>query len=110
MPNFDITILQSKICQVNIFFLTLPKIYEMDITNNIKLAIKAHGFTSTEVANKLGILQPQFSRLINNPNIKVADLEKIADAIGCSVVDLVDPSLNNEEVQRFCPFCGKKIR
>ena len=66
----------------------------MDITDNIKQAIKLHGFTSTEVANKLGIVQPQFSRLINNPNIRVADLEKIANAIDCSVVES-HPTLDN---------------
>jgi DNA-binding Xre family transcriptional regulator len=82
----------------------------MDITDNIKQAIKLHGFTSTEVANKLGIVQPQFSRLINNPNIRISDLEKIANAIDCSVVDLIDPSVNSDNLQKYCPFCGKKIR
>ena len=62
------------------------------------------------MANKLGIVQPQFSRLINNRNIKLADLEKIANAIDCSVVELIDPSLNSEDMQKYCPFCGKKIR
>jgi len=82
----------------------------MDITENIKQAIKLHGFTGVEVAEKLGVAQSQFSRLINNPNIKFSDLEKIASVIDCSVVDLVDPSVKNDDVPRFCPFCGKKIR
>ena len=67
----------------------------MNIAENIKRAYKLHGLTGTEVARKLGMVQPQFSRLINNPKIKVEDLEKIADAIGCSVVDLIDPVLRD---------------
>lgn len=83
----------------------------MEITDNIKQAIKQHGLTGTEVANRIGILQPQFSRLINNPNIKVSDLEKIAMAIDCSVSELIDPSIfNDADLQRFCPYCGKKLR
>ena len=101
---------QTIICTYKFFFLPLPKIIRMNIAENIKRAYKLHGLTGTEVARKLGIVQPQFSRLINNPKIKVEDLEKIADAIGCSVVDLIDPSVSNDNMQKYCPYCGKKLK
>ena len=50
----------------------------MDITENIKQAIKLHGFTGVEVAEKLGVAQSQFSRLINNPNIKYSELRGLS--------------------------------
>ena len=59
--------------------------------------------TYIEVMRVISLLQ-------NNPNIKLSDLEKIANAIDCSVVNLIDPSVNDEDLQKYCPFCGKKIR
>ena len=83
----------------------------MDLSANIKQAIKAHGYNNSEVAHKLGMQQPNFSRLINSPNIRISDLEKIAEAIGCHIGEMVDPSAYQDaDVQRFCPYCGKKIR
>ena len=34
----------------------------------------------------------------------------IADAIGCSVVDLIDPSVSDDNMQKYCPYCGKKLK
>ena len=54
----------------------------MDLSANIKQAIKAHGYNNSEVAHKLGMQQPNFSRLINSPNIRVSDLERLQKPSG----------------------------
>ena len=76
-----------------------------NLANKIKDVAKEHGTSITEVANKLGVLQPAISRTINNPRITLEDLEKIAGAIGCKVTDF----LEHEQNTIICPHCGKKI-
>ena len=61
---------------------------------DIKGAAKRNGITLTELAERLGVSRQSVHYYIEqgdkNP---VAQLEKIADAIGCNVVDLfvIDP-------------------
>lgn len=76
-----------------------------NLANRIKEVAKENGTTITEVANKLGVLQPAISRTINNPRITLEDLEKIAKAIGCKVSDFMEERKNTIT----CPYCGKKI-
>lgn len=76
-----------------------------NLANKIKDVAKAHGMTISEVANKLGVLQPQISRTINNPRITLEDMEKIANAIGCKVTDFMKEPSNTIT----CPHCGKQI-
>lgn len=59
----------------------------MNLANNIKRVAKEHGKTITQVAESIGVLQPQLSRTINNPRISLEDLKKLADVIGCQVGD-----------------------
>ncbi|MEH6304673.1 helix-turn-helix transcriptional regulator [Olivibacter sp. CPCC 100613] len=72
---------------------------------NVKKAIKKRGMTSLEVASKLGVTPESLSRSINgNPSLDT--LQKIADAIGVSVVDLFDRT----EITASCPHCGGAIK
>lgn len=59
----------------------------MNLANNIKRVAKDHGMTITQVAESLGVLQPQLSRTINNPRISLEDLNKLADVMGCQIGD-----------------------
>lgn len=94
----------SNICYIQIYFLILRphssnRYYNniMNIANSIKRVAKEHGMTITQVAESLGVLQPQLSRTINNPRISLEDLNKLADVIGCQVGDFFSDE-NNEEV------------
>ena len=66
---------------------------------NIKNAIKAHGLEVREIASRMGITPTALSQHINgkmykgkrvpaNPSFDI--LKRIADAIGCDVVELFD--------------------
>ena len=76
-----------------------------NLANKIKDVAKEHGTSITEVASKLGVLQPAISRTINNPRITLEDLEKIAGVIGCKVTDFME----EQKDTITCPYCGKKI-
>jgi transcriptional regulator with XRE-family HTH domain len=73
---------------------------------DIKRAIKQHGLTSAEVANRIGVNKITFSYTINgNPTIE--SLNRIAEAIGCDVSELFEqPSTD----VIHCPHCGGKIK
>lgn len=88
--------------------LNLVTTFVMDISQNIKDAAKAHNKTITQIASALGVLQPQLSRTINNPRITLADMQKIAQAIGCSVADFMKDD-EAQQVEMFCPHCGKAV-
>ena len=79
----------------------------MNLANNIKSVARDHGMTITQLAEQMGVLQPQLSRTINSPRISLEDLCRLADAIGCSVQDFfadANPSsaiTNGESVIRY---------
>ena len=86
---------------------------------NIKKAIKDHGLEVKEVASRMGISATALSQHLNgkmykgkrvDPNPSVDILKRIADAIGCDVVELFDPIKNDNEHTIICPKCGKEIR
>ncbi len=85
---------------------------------NIKKAIKDHGLEVRQVAEKMGITPTALSQHLNgkmykgkrvNPNPSVDILQRIADAIGCDVVELFDPIENGKSPTIICPNCGKEI-
>lgn len=73
----------------------------------IKEAIKGHGTSVNEIAEKMGISRFTLSTHINgNPSTEV--LLRIADAIGCPVTELfVQPK--KDALTITCPHCGKNI-
>ena len=73
----------------------------------IKEICKEKGLTVSDVAQKLGILQPSLSRIINGYNTTTDTLQKIAD-----VLEVQIPDLFYQSPKEFihCPYCGGKIK
>ncbi|WP_337942979.1 helix-turn-helix transcriptional regulator [Parabacteroides sp.] len=73
----------------------------------IKEAIKRHGTSVNEVADKMGISRVTLSTHINgNPSTEI--LLRIADAIGCPVTELFEQP-KKDSLSFTCPHCGKDI-
>lgn len=73
----------------------------------IKEAIKEHGTSINEVAEKMGISRFTLSTHVNgNPSTEI--LLRIADAIGCPVTELFEQPKSNA-ASLSCPHCGKNI-
>lgn len=65
-----------------------------DLSRLIKGAAALQGVSVSELARRLGVLQPSISRTINRVDIPLSMLMKIAGALGCRLsVDLlpIDP-------------------
>lgn len=72
---------------------------------DIKRVIREKGMTVQEVADNMGISRTGLSQHINgNPSVDV--LERIANAIGCSVAEFFEKP---KEPTFVCPHCGKEI-
>lgn len=70
----------------------------------IKETIKKYGLTINEVSKRMNITRQTFGTHINgNPSVEI--LERIADAIGCSITELFEENNN-----LICPHCGKHIK
>lgn len=78
---------------------------------DIKRVIKSRNLEVREVAKKMGITPTGLSQHINgNPSVEV--LKRIADAIGCKVVDFFMDELGEQEQKKpiyVCPHCGKEL-
>ena len=73
----------------------------------IKEAIKEHGTSINEVAEKMGISRFTLSTHVNgNPSTEI--LLRIADAIGCPITDLFGQP-KKDGLSLTCPHCGKNI-
>ena len=73
----------------------------------IKEAIKEHGTSINEVAEKMGISRFTLSTHVNgNPSTEI--LLRIADAIGCPMTDLFEQP-KKDGLSLTCPHCGKNI-
>jgi len=86
----------------------------------ISKVIKAHGHTIQDVADKLGITRGTLAQMIaSTANPTIGTLRKIADAIGCSVVEFfADEESSTAHEQNavpgpsailVCPHCGKSL-
>lgn len=85
---------------------------------NIKRAIRERGFEVRQIAAKMGITPTALSQHLNGkiykgkrvpPNPSLEILTRIADAIGCDVVELFDP-IDNSLNSPVCPHCGKPLK
>lgn len=56
----------------------------MDISTKIKLAITYAGITESELARRIGTSPQAFNQRLKNGLFSVADLQKIAEALGAS--------------------------
>lgn len=70
----------------------------------IKEILKSKGMTSAQLAERLGITKGALSNSINK-NPTLSTLEKIADALDVSIIDLFE----NKRASVNCPHCGKPI-
>ena len=74
----------------------------------IKDVLKKYGITQIALAERLGINRVSLNATLNNPNIKLSTLDKIADAIGCDVTEFFTPDTADHNTIT-CPHCGEKI-
>ena len=76
---------------------------------NIKNKIKECGFTTQQIADRLGISQQAVSQAING-NPSLSRLEEIAGVVGITVSELVsdNPASIIEPMVR-CPYCGHEL-
>lgn len=77
---------------------------------DLKKKIHQNGMSLAQVAKQMGIAAPTLSKICSNENPKYSSLEKIADAMGISVSDLVsDVNRKDNHSEIECPYCHKKI-
>ena len=74
----------------------------------IKDVLKKYGITQIALAERLGINRVSLNATLNNPNIKLSTLDKIADAIGCDVTEFFTPDTAGHNTIT-CPHCGAKL-
>lgn len=75
----------------------------------IKDVLKKYGITQIALAERLGINRVSLNATLNNPNIKLSTLDKIADAIGCDVTEFFTPADTADHNVITCPHCGAKL-
>ena len=75
----------------------------------IKDVLKKYGITQIALAERLGINRVSLNATLNNPNIKLSTLDKIADAIGCDVAEFFSPADTADHNTITCPHCGAKL-
>ena len=74
----------------------------------IKEILKEKGITQAELAQRMGVHRVALNSTLNNPNIKLSTLEKIAAAIGCQVGDFFRDE-GDGSATVVCPHCGKPV-
>lgn len=76
---------------------------------DIKKKIKELGFTTQQIADRLGISQQAVSQAING-NPSLSRLQEISGAMGIHVSELVsDKPESIIEPQQKCPYCGHDL-
>ena len=70
--------------------------------------IKENGYTITSLAEKLGIARESLSRMIVSPSYPT--LEKIAEALGVEIWELLISPKEFPTQGLKCPHCGKPIK
>ena len=77
----------------------------------IKEVLKKKGITMIELASRLGVSRQTVHYYIEqgdkNP---IAQLEKIANAVGCNVWDFFETDIHEETPGVRCPKCGTLLR
>ena len=73
----------------------------------VKEICKEKGLTVANVANKMGIMPPALSRIINGSNTTTDTLYKIANALDVPISELFEQPATDTIV---CPKCHAKFR
>ena len=75
------------------------------ITERIRRTRKIRSISQAEIAKKMGISQPQYSRIENNPNLmRLSGLLEIAEILGVSLQYLTD---NGENWQYYVQYTSQ---
>lgn len=76
-----------------------------------KATLEKYGMSQVELAERLGINRVSVSRLLSEKNdLRLSTVTKIANAVGCSVSELVgSDSVQAAAPVIVCPHCGHRI-
>ena len=72
---------------------------------DIKKVLKERGYTLVKVATEMGVTKSALSQMVNG-NPSVSTLRRIADIVGCQIIDFFE---DETEPTLKCPHCGKKF-
>lgn len=80
-----------------------------------KSILEKYGVNQIELAKRLDINRVSISRLLSEKNdLRLSTLAKIADAIGCSITELIESENVSDESEKhtfiICPHCGERIK
>lgn len=80
-----------------------------------KSILEKYGVNQIELAKRLDINRVSISRLLSEKNdLRLSTLAKIADAIGCSIIELIESENVSDESEKqtfiICPHCGERIK
>lgn len=78
----------------------------MDWRNNLYNILKIRGLKIEFLADALSLSKQRIYNLMQQNDIKLSTLQKIADALSISVSEL----LENKEFTSVCPHCKKPIK
>ena len=76
----------------------------------IKETIKRYGLTQSEIARRMGVTPNNINYILYNNNPCFDTLQKIADAIGCDVKELISEWQPDNTITFQCPDCGATFR
>ncbi|MCL1933032.1 MAG: helix-turn-helix transcriptional regulator [Candidatus Azobacteroides sp.] len=84
----------------------------MDFRKQIKYICKQQGITQVGLAEKLGITDISLNRTLRGEYPQLQTLERIAVALGVSVVELFEQPVKEDKKTDVisCPYCGGKIK
>lgn len=80
-----------------------------------KSVLKKYNVTQNDLAVRLDINRVSVCRLLNDDNdIRLSTLHKLANAIGCTVAELVSDDVTDADASSTltlsCPHCGKTLK
>ena len=73
----------------------------------VKEICREKGITILQLSEKIGMMQPSLSRIINGSNTTTETLQKIADALEVPIYELFEQPSADIIV---CPKCGTKFK
>ncbi len=94
----------------------LKEQFAQNLKERIKVLCKGKGLTQNDLAEKMGLGSGiALHTTIRKGNLRLVTLQKIADALGVEIVDLLSPGETEKErlVENkpvfHCPHCGKEV-
>lgn len=69
------------------------------IVSNVKAALRTRGVTYAEVARRIGLSEPTVKRVLSRGTLSLRRLERICEAIGTSVAEVVQRGSTSDRVE-----------